>query len=147
MFKLKRRSHRASILNACPINRIQGNADIFPPFLRVQASDSPLSGLVAMLVAMQILTSDPGRASSYSRQLAFAVIPGEPWDLMGSRRLLWEMARGSPSTAGLDLDLIDQVWIQQSQLALGISFVSAATTNKTDSLALPVFVSCLIQGE
>ena len=35
--------------------------------------------------------------------------PGEPWDYMGSRRLLLDMSMNTTSTSGLNLTLIDQV--------------------------------------
>jgi len=75
----------------------------------VQAVDSPLSGLVAMLGAMQIL-GDSKLTQTYTRQLVFTALAGEPWGYMGSKRLLWDLASGGTVyTSGLNLDDIDQV--------------------------------------
>lgn len=69
-----------------------------------------MSGLIAMLAAADELGKAQCRqAKSYRRRIVFLALAGEPWDYMGSRRLLWEMQQGSNATAGLDLDLIDQV--------------------------------------
>ncbi len=72
-----------------------------------QGADSPLSGLVAMLAAAEAL-GRAGHAPQYRRRLAFCALAGEPWGLMGSKRLLWELARRGNATAGLALDRIDQ---------------------------------------
>jgi hypothetical protein len=43
------------------------------------------------------------------RQIVFLALAGEPWNYMGSRRLMWDLARGgTPFTAGLDLADVDQ---------------------------------------
>mmetsp|Transcript_423 Transcript_423/g.1083 ORF Transcript_423/g.1083 Transcript_423/m.1083 type:complete len:756 (+) Transcript_423:101-2368(+) len=82
----------------------------------IQAADSPLSGLLAMLMSMHILKG-AGASSMYTRQLVFVGLAGEPWGYMGSRRLLWDMHRANadpgaapdPYVAGLHLDDVDQV--------------------------------------
>lgn len=74
----------------------------------VQAADSPLTGLIAMLAAIDILRQT-NASLTYTRRLAFLAMAGEPWDYMGSRRLLFDMYQNSTSTAGLNLALIDQV--------------------------------------
>ena len=43
------------------------------------------------------------------RQLVFAAITGDPWNYMGSRRLSWDIERGTTYTAGLNWTDIDQV--------------------------------------
>ncbi|KAF6250532.1 Nicastrin-domain-containing protein [Scenedesmus sp. NREL 46B-D3] len=82
----------------------------------VQGADAPLSGLIAMLAALQALhrsaTSSSGGSagfSGYSKRLVFMALAGEPWGYMGSRRLLFEAATGSNSTAGLNMSLVEQV--------------------------------------
>jgi nicastrin len=68
-----------------------------------------------MLVALHALhvsaTSSSGSAgfSSYSKRVVFMALAGEPWGYMGSRRLLYEAASGSNSTAGLNMSLVEQV--------------------------------------
>ena len=65
-------------------------------------AESPASGLIAMLAAAQLLGS-AGGAARYRRRLVFAALAGEPWGLMGSKRLLWELEAGNSSMAGLSL--------------------------------------------
>ena len=65
-------------------------------------AESPASGLIAMLAAAQLLGS-AGGAPRYRRRLVFAALAGEPWGLMGSKRLLWELEAGNSSMAGLSL--------------------------------------------
>lgn len=75
-----------------------------------QGANAPLSGLVAMLGALHALKAAPAAAAaSYSKRVVFLALAGEPWAYMGSRRLLYEAASGSNATAGLDLDLVEQV--------------------------------------
>uniref|UniRef100_A0A383VJT7 Nicastrin n=1 Tax=Tetradesmus obliquus TaxID=3088 RepID=A0A383VJT7_TETOB len=79
----------------------------------VQGADGPLSGLVSMLTALHALhssfTNSSSSSSSYSKRIVFMALAGEPWGYMGSRRLLWEAASGSNSTAGLNMSLVEQV--------------------------------------
>jgi nicastrin len=65
-------------------------------------AESPASGLIAMLAAAQLLGS-AGGAARYRRRLVFAALAGEPWGLMGSKRLLWELEAGNSSMAGFSL--------------------------------------------
>lgn len=63
-----------------------------------------------MLAAADILsTVSPTTRQLYRRHLLFTAFAGETWDYMGSKRFLWELHSGGDSTAGLSLDLIDQV--------------------------------------
>jgi Nicastrin len=62
-----------------------------------------------MLAAADALRSAQLGNKDARRRIVFLALTGEAWDYTGSRRLLWEMHRGSDATAGLDLDLIDQV--------------------------------------
>ncbi|KAF8060585.1 zinc finger CCCH domain-containing protein 40 [Scenedesmus sp. PABB004] len=73
----------------------------------IQGADAPLSGLVALLGALQVLRGAAG--AGYTRRVVFLALAGEPWGYMGSRRLLWEASQGSNATAGLDLALVEQV--------------------------------------
>ena len=84
-----------------------------------QGADAPMSGLAAMLVAAEILAnySDP---TTFSRQIVFAALAGEPWGSMGSKRLLWEMDQGNNSTEDLHLSSIEQVGKLLNRLLLCI---------------------------
>lgn len=72
-------------------------------------AESPVSGLIAMLAAAELLGSAEASSAAgpyrerYRRRLVFAALGGEPWGLMGSKRLLWEGASRAPSVAGFDL--------------------------------------------
>ncbi len=74
-------------------------------------ADAPVSGLIAMLAAAEALGSSNASAAlaaagaRYQRRLVFAALAGEPWGLMGSKRLLWELstAPSNSSLAGLAL--------------------------------------------
>ena len=74
----------------------------------LQGAEAPLSGLVALLAAAEVL-GNASAATNYTRRLVFAALAGEPWGLMGSRRLLWQMHAGHASTRGLSLIDIEQV--------------------------------------
>ncbi|KAI8468238.1 MAG: Nicastrin-domain-containing protein [Monoraphidium minutum] len=76
----------------------------------IQGADAPLSGLVALLAAADILgAAPPARSRAYARQIVFLALAGEPWGYMGSKAFLWELERGGAAVEGLDLSLIDQV--------------------------------------
>lgn len=74
-------------------------------------ADAPVSGLIAMLAAAEVLGSSNATAAlaaagaRYQRRLVFAALAGEPWGMMGSKRLLWELstAASNSSLAGLGL--------------------------------------------
>ena len=72
-----------------------------------QGADAPLSGLAALLSAASALGAT-GASASYSRQVVFLALAGEPWGYMGSRAFLWELERGGVTVEGLDLGLVDQ---------------------------------------
>jgi Nicastrin len=72
-----------------------------------------------MLAAADALRSAQLGPKAVRRRIVFLALAGEAWDYTGSRRLLWEMHRGSDATAGLDLDLIDQVRIALPQVPGG----------------------------
>lgn len=71
-----------------------------------EGADAPVSGLIAMLAAAEVLGSSNASAAMaaagarYQRRLVFAALAGEPWGLMGSKRLLWELST-APSNSSL----------------------------------------------
>ena len=77
----------------------------------LQGADTPLSGLVVMLAAAEVLANHT-RQKNMTRRVAFASLAGEPWGFMGSKRLLWDLHQKSGSVNGLTLDSIDQVQLQ-----------------------------------
>ena len=74
----------------------------------VQGADAPISGLIAMLAAAEIL-GNSSQASSYEKRVVFLALAGEPWGYMGSKRFLWELHTGENSTAGLTLEAVELV--------------------------------------
>ena len=74
----------------------------------MQGAEAPLSGLIALLAAAEIL-GNSSMAAGYQRRLVFAAFAGEPWGYMGSKRFLWELHNGENSTRPLSLEAIDQV--------------------------------------
>lgn len=76
----------------------------------MQGAEAPLSGLIALLAAADALSAvSEATRKLYRRHLVFTAFAGETWDYMGSKRFLWDLHSGGNSTAGLSLDLIDQV--------------------------------------
>lgn len=73
-----------------------------------QGADAPLSGLIAMLTALDILVN-ASVASSFRRPLVFAAMRGDAWGAMGTRRLLYSMHRGANATRGLHWDGVQAV--------------------------------------
>ena len=67
-----------------------------------------MSGLAALLTAAEIL-GNRSEPAPFKRRLVFTALAGEPWQNMGSKRLLWELSQGENSTHGLQLSKIDQV--------------------------------------
>ena len=69
-----------------------------------------------MLVAARMLgnasaaAGSPAAAGAYQKRLMFACMAGEPWGLMGTRRLLLEADQGSEAMQGLQLGQVEQVW-------------------------------------
>ena len=82
---------------------------------RLQAANDPLSGLVALLTAARMLgnasiaAGSPAAASGYQKRVVFACMAGEPWGLMGTRRLLLEARQGTAAMDGFQPELIEQV--------------------------------------
>ena len=73
----------------------------------MQGAEAPLSGLIALLAAAEILGNSK-LAPGYERRLVFAAFAGEPWGYMGSKRFLWELDNGENSTHPLSLEAVDQ---------------------------------------
>lgn len=71
-------------------------------------ADSPLSGLLTLLAAVDAL-SNVSNADSWDKQLVIAVFTGEAWGYLGSRRFLYELANGGSSVLGLNRSLVHQV--------------------------------------
>ncbi|CAH8308715.1 unnamed protein product [Eruca vesicaria subsp. sativa] len=71
-------------------------------------ADSPISGLVALLGAVDALSRVEG-FSNLKKQLVFLVLTGETWGYLGSRRFLHELDRHSDAVAGLSDTLIETV--------------------------------------
>lgn len=74
----------------------------------MQGADGPLSGLVALLAAAQIL-SRQGNLEQYRKRLIFAAFAGEPWGLMGSKRFLWELSNSPAANGSLRMGDIEKV--------------------------------------
>ena len=74
----------------------------------MQGAEAPLSGLIALLAAAEILGNST-LAPGYKRRLVFAAFAGEPWGYMGSKRFLWELHSRENSTHPLSLEAVDQV--------------------------------------
>ena len=73
-----------------------------------QGAEAPISGLVALLAAAEILGNGTS-AAAWHRRIMFAAFAGEPWGYMGSKRFLWELHTTENSTKGLRLADIEQV--------------------------------------
>ncbi|XP_039791374.1 nicastrin-like isoform X3 [Panicum virgatum] len=71
-------------------------------------SDSPISGLIALLTAVDAL-SHIHDLSNLKKQLVFAVFNGEAWGYLGSRKFLQELDKGADSVNGINSLMIDQV--------------------------------------
>ncbi|KAJ6791400.1 nicastrin [Iris pallida] len=79
-------------------------------FFRDQSlgADSPLSGLIAMLVAVDALSHVDG-LDELQKQLLFVVFTGEAWGYLGSRRFLLELDLNTDAVNGLNSTMIEQV--------------------------------------
>lgn len=75
---------------------------------KTPGADSPLSGMIALLAAVDAL-SHIEDMSEFTKQLVFLVVTGEAWGYLGSRRFLAELTSGADSVNGLSSALIDQV--------------------------------------
>jgi nicastrin len=101
-----------------------------------QAADSPLSGLIAMLATAQVLGStenSPLIVQKYQKRVVFLAVMGEPWDFMGSRRLLWELENGGLSVQGLEVESIEGI-IELGQVGR-LRRTTPISTNSSSSIA------------
>lgn len=71
-------------------------------------ADSPISGLIALLAAVDALSYVDG-LGDLSKQLVFAFFTGEAWGYLGSRRFLEELDMHSDAVRGLNHTLIETV--------------------------------------
>lgn len=71
-------------------------------------ADSPLSGLIAMLAAVDALSHVDG-LDELKKQIVFAAFTGEAWGFLGSRRFLLELDLGSVAVSGLNSTMVEQV--------------------------------------
>nr|KYP75974.1 Nicastrin [Cajanus cajan] len=82
-------------------------------------ADSPISGLIALLAAVDALSYVDG-LGDLSKQLVFAVFTGEAWGYLGSRRFLEELDMHSDAVRGLNHTLIETV-IEIGSVGKGLS--------------------------
>ncbi|CAH2064294.1 unnamed protein product [Thlaspi arvense] len=108
-------------------------------------ADSPISGLVALLGAVDALSRVDG-FSNLKKQLVFLVLTGETWGYLGSRRFLHELDLHSDAVAGLSDTPIETV-LEIGSVGKGLSGgmntffahktrVSSATNMTLDALKI-----------
>lgn len=108
-------------------------------------ADSPISGLVALLGAVDALSRVEG-FSNLKKQLVFLVLTGETWGYLGSRRFLHELDLHSDAVTGLSDTLIETV-LEIGSVGKGLSGgintfiahktrVSSATNTTLDALKI-----------
>ncbi|KAL5574330.1 hypothetical protein UlMin_023927 [Ulmus minor] len=71
-------------------------------------ADSPISGLIALLAAVDALSHLAG-LDDLNKQLVFLVLTGESWGYLGSRRFLHELDMHSDTVSGLNSSLFEVV--------------------------------------
>uniref|UniRef100_A0ACD5ZEA0 Uncharacterized protein n=1 Tax=Avena sativa TaxID=4498 RepID=A0ACD5ZEA0_AVESA len=86
---------------------------------RSLGADSPLSGLIALLTAVDAL-SHLHDLSKLKKQLVFAAFDGEAWGYLGSRKFLQELDEGDDSVNGINSSMIEQV-LEIGSVGKGIS--------------------------
>ncbi|KAG6720577.1 hypothetical protein I3842_03G069200 [Carya illinoinensis] len=69
-------------------------------------ADSPLSGLISLLAAIDALSHVDG-LDDLTKQLVFIFFNGESWGYLGSRRFLYELDLQSEAVRGLNNSLIE----------------------------------------
>ncbi|EOA23584.1 hypothetical protein CARUB_v10016780mg [Capsella rubella] len=82
-------------------------------------ADSPISGLVALLGAVDALSRVDG-FDNLKKQLVFLVLTGETWGYLGSRRFLHELDLHSDAVAGLTDTSIETV-LELGSVGKGLS--------------------------
>lgn len=100
-----------------------------------QGADAPISGLIAMLTALDILVN-ASVTPTFKRPLVFAAITGDTWGAMGTRRLLWSMQTGANATRGLH-------W---GALAAAVEVGPVGRANTTQGLAATLYGHYVQQG-
>ncbi|KAK3159038.1 hypothetical protein QOZ80_2AG0144890 [Eleusine coracana subsp. coracana] len=103
---------------------------------RSLGADSPISGLIALLTAVDAL-SHLEDLKNLKKQLVFAVFNGEAWGYLGSRKFLQELDEGADSVSGISSLMIDQV-LEIGSVGKGIieeypSFYAHAAGNSSGS--------------
>ena len=109
----------------------------------MQGADAPLSGLIAMLAAAEALRV-AGQAESYRQHIVFSVFAGEAWDLMGSKRFLWEMHTGANSTVGLSADKLRMVRFEQCKVVKHHQFHASCLWRHMAVLLERTIAHCLL---
>ncbi|KAK3155217.1 hypothetical protein QOZ80_2BG0200390 [Eleusine coracana subsp. coracana] len=103
---------------------------------RSLGADSPISGLIALLTAVDAL-SHLEDLKNLKKQLVFAVFNGEAWGYLGSRKFLQELDEGADSVSGISSLMIDHV-LEIGSVGKGIieeypSFYAHAAGNSSGS--------------
>lgn len=71
-------------------------------------ADSPLSGLISLLAAVDALSRIEG-SETLAKQIVFVVFTGETWGYLGSRRFLFELDQHTDAVNGINNTLIETV--------------------------------------
>ncbi|KAI4321244.1 hypothetical protein MLD38_034649 [Melastoma candidum] len=95
-------------------------------------AESPISGLIAMLAAVDALSHLDSLVDA-NRQLVFLAFTGEAWGYLGSRRFLLELDLQSDYVGGLDDSSIEMVLEIGSVGKAGGQGVSSATNETMDA--------------
>ena len=80
----------------------------------IQGTHSAQSGLVAMLLAADILSNN-GRGEGYEKDIIFTSLSGEAFDLMASRKMVYDLQnkqddpRAAENLDGVDLNRLDAI--------------------------------------
>ncbi|XP_051192784.1 nicastrin [Lolium perenne] len=110
----------ASMKDQKPIIMVVASQDSASFFRdRSLGADSPISGLIALLTAVDAL-SHLHDLSKLKKQLVFAAFDGEAWGYLGSRKFLQEIDEGDDSVNGINSSMIEQV-LEIGSVGKGIS--------------------------
>ena len=102
----------------------------------LQGAHSAYSGLISMLVAADALSTQhrDGSGPTLTHDILFVSLSGESLDLMGSRRLLYELERGGNSTTGIvpgRVDAVVEVGMTAAPFGDGATRLFVHTANAT----------------
>lgn len=104
-------------------------------------ANSPISGLIAILAAVDALSSIHG-LDDLKKQIVFAVFTGEAWGYLGSRRFLLELDSGANALNGLKSSMIEQVLeIGSVGKAMGQGVTTFYAHTENDSTATEELIS------